>query len=119
MSGSGRTISCLKPAGGSGVCRTGSGLTLTGTTSRASTNWQVSAIGSGSDAPTLDIGLTFGSSTPSVSLANGRFDGTDFPYNGATFQLKARAKRADQGQRELGPCVRLRPARRARLDPAP
>ncbi len=89
--GSGRTIFCLKPAGGSGVCRTGTGLTLTGTTSRASTNWQVSAIGSGSDAPTLDIGLTFGSSTPSVSLANGRFDGTDFPYDGATFQLKARS----------------------------
>jgi hypothetical protein len=88
--GSGRTIFCLKPSGGSGVCRTGTAITLTGTTSRASTNWQVTAIGSGTDAPTLDIGLTFGSANPSVKLTGGRFDGTDFPYDGATFQLKAR-----------------------------
>ncbi len=87
----GRAIFCLKPAGGSGVCRTGTALTLTGTTTRAATNWTVTAIGSGSDAPTLDIGLTFGTATPKVTLANGRFDGTDFPYDGATFQLKARA----------------------------
>ena len=87
----GRAIFCLKPAGGTGVCRTGTAITLTGTTARAATNWTVTAIGSGSAAPTLDIGLTFGTATPKVTLTNGRFDGTDFPYDGATFQLKARA----------------------------
>lgn len=87
----GRTIFCLKPVNGSGVCRTGTALTLTGTTTRATSNWIVTAIGSGSAAPTLDISLTFGSATPSVTLTNGRFDGTDFPYDGATFRLKARA----------------------------
>ena len=86
----GRTIFCLKPVNGSGVCRTGTSLTLTGTTTRQTSSWIVTAIGSGSSAPTLDIGLTFGSATPSVTLTNGRFDGTDFPYDGATFKLKTR-----------------------------
>ena len=88
---SGRTIMCLKPIGGTGVCRTSTAATLTGTTSRAKTNWTVTAIGSGTDAPTLDISLTFGTAHPSVTLTNGRFDGTAFPYDGATFRLTARA----------------------------
>jgi hypothetical protein len=88
---SGRTILCLKPAGGTGVCRTSTAATLTGTTARAKTNWTVTAIGSGVDAPTLDITLTFGTAHPSVTLTNGRFDGAAFPYDGATFRLTARA----------------------------
>ncbi|MGH2512726.1 MAG: hypothetical protein ACRDGQ_08580 [Candidatus Limnocylindrales bacterium] len=88
---SGRTIFCLKPVGGTSVCRTGTSATLTGTTSRPTTNWLVSAIGSGTDAPTLDISLTFGTSKRSVTLTNGRFDGTDFPYDGATFEIKPRS----------------------------
>lgn len=83
----GRTIACLKPAGGTAVCHTGPSATLTGTTTRAKTNWTVTAIGSGSDAPTLDIGLTFGTLHPAVTLTNGRFDGKMYPYDGATFKL--------------------------------
>jgi hypothetical protein len=88
---SGRTIICLKPVGGTGVCRTSTAATLTGTTTRAKTSWTVTAIGSGVDAPTLDITLTFGTSQPSVTLTNGRFDGVTFPYDGVTFRLTARA----------------------------
>jgi hypothetical protein len=84
---SGRTIACLKPTGGTSVCHTGPSATLTGTTIRPKTNWIVTAIGSGSDAPTLDIGLTFGTGHPSVTLTNGRFDGKMYPYDGATFKL--------------------------------
>ena len=84
---SGRMIACLKPAGGSAFCHTGSSATLTGTTARAKTTWILTAIGSGVDAPTLDIGLTFGTLHPSVTLTNGRFDGKVFPYDGATFKL--------------------------------
>ncbi len=84
---SGRTIACLKPAGGTAVCHTGPSATLTGTTVRAKTNWTLTAIGSGTDAPTLDIGLTFGTGHPSVTLTNGRFDGKMYPYDGATFKL--------------------------------
>ena len=88
---SGRTILCLKPIGGTAVCRTSTAATLTGTTGQAKKNWVVTAIGSGADAPTLDISLTFGSSHPSVTLTNGRFDGAAYPYDGATFRLTARA----------------------------
>lgn len=88
---SGRTIFCLKPIGGSAVCRTSTAATLTGTTTRSKTNWLVTAIGSGTDSPILDISLTFGTSKPSVTLSNGRFDGTDYPYDGATFRLTARS----------------------------
>jgi len=84
---SGRTIACLKPGGGSAVCHTGPSATLTGTTTRAKTNWTVTAIGSGTDAPTLDIGLTFATLDPSVTLTNGRFDGKMYPYDGVTFKL--------------------------------
>jgi len=84
---SGRTIACLKPAGGSAICHTGPSATLTGTTVRAKTTWTLTAIGSGVDAPTLDIGLTFGSLHPTVTLTNGRFDGKAYPYDGATFKL--------------------------------
>ena len=84
---SGRTIACLKPAGGTATCHTGPGATLTGTTTRPKTNWTVTAIGSGTDAPTLDIGLTFGTLSPSVTLTNGRFDGKLYPYDGVTFRL--------------------------------
>jgi hypothetical protein len=87
---SGRTIICLKPAGGSSVCRTSTAATLTGTTTLAKTSWTITAIGSGTDSPTLDISLSFGTAHPSVTLTNGRFDGTAFPYDGATFRLTAR-----------------------------
>jgi hypothetical protein len=87
---SGRTIICLKPAGGSRVCRTSTAATLTGTTTLAKTSWTITAIGSGTDSPTLDISLSFGTAHPSVTLTNGRFDGTAFPYDGATFRLTAR-----------------------------
>ena len=87
---SGRAILCLKPAGGTAICRTSSAATLTGTTTRAKTNWLVTASGSGVDAPTLDLTLTFGTAHPSVTLTNGRFDGAAFPYNGVTFKLTAR-----------------------------
>jgi hypothetical protein len=87
---SGRTILCLKPTGGLAICRTSTAATLTGITGLAKKNWIVTAIGSGSDAPTLDISLTFGSSHASVTLTNGRFDGAAFPYDGATFRLTAR-----------------------------
>ena len=79
---SGRTIACLRPGGGSAVCHAGPSATLTGTTTRAKTSWTVTAIGSGTDAPTLDIGLTFGTLDPSVTLTNGRFDGKMYPYDG-------------------------------------
>ena len=88
---SGRTIMCLKPAGGTSVCRTSTAATLTGTTTLAKTSWTITAIGSGTDSPTLDISLSFGTAHPSVTLTNGRFDGTAFPYDGATFRLTARA----------------------------
>jgi hypothetical protein len=83
----GKAVDCLKPAGGSGICRTGTVETLTFTTSAAKTNWIVTAIGSASAAPTLDISLTFSSLHRSVKLTNGRFDGQAYPYDGATFKL--------------------------------
>jgi hypothetical protein len=88
---SGRAILCLKPAGGSAICRTSTAATLTGTTTRPKTNWIVTASGNGGDAPTLDISLTFGTAHPSVTLTNGRFDGAAFAYDGVTFRLTARA----------------------------
>lgn len=86
----GKTIACLNQVGGSSICRTGTAETLTGKTSRTKTNWTATAFGSGSSAPTVNITLTFGSSKPSVKLTHGRFDGTGFQYDGATFQLTPR-----------------------------
>ncbi len=86
----GKAIDCIKPAGGSNFCRTGTTETLTGTTTSAGkTNWIVTAIGSAAGAPTLDISLTFSSVHRSVKLTNGRFDGQIYPYVGATFKLTA------------------------------
>jgi hypothetical protein len=83
----GKAVDCLKPAGGSGICRTGTVETLTFTTSAAKTNWIATAIGSVSAAPTIDISLTFSSLHRSVKLTHGRFDGQAYPYVGATFKL--------------------------------
>lgn len=85
--GGGKTIACLKPTGGTSICRTGATETLTGRTTKTKLAWTVTAIGSGSSAPTIDLTLTFGTSKPSVKLTNGRFDGKMYPYDGVTFQL--------------------------------
>lgn len=83
----GKTVACLKATGGTSICRTGATETLTSTTTKAKTTWTVTAIGSSTSAPTIDISLTFGTSKPSVKLTHGRFDGKMYPYDGATFQL--------------------------------
>ena len=83
----GKTVACLKPTGGTSICRTGTTETLTGKTTKAKLAWTVTAIGSGSSAPTINLSLIFGTSKPSVKLTNGRFDGTSFPYDGVTFRL--------------------------------
>lgn len=91
----GTTRFCLKVGGGTPVCRSGSTLTLLGsTTSKTRTTFQVTLIGVGIETPSVDLALTFRAKDPSVALTNGRFDGTASDaagYNGISGKAKIRS----------------------------
>lgn len=91
----GTTRMCLKVGSTAPLCRNWASGTLTGTTSAGKqTTFVVTLIGVGLSTPTVDLALTFRATAPSVTLTNGRFDGTapEFDgYNGVSGRVKIRA----------------------------
>jgi hypothetical protein len=85
---------CLRVGSSATICRNWLSGTLTGTTSAAGqTRFTVTLRGVGGATPTVDLALTFRSRAPSVTLTNGRFDGTASEavgYNGMNGQVKVR-----------------------------
>lgn len=90
----GKTRMCLKVGSTAPLCRNWASGTLTGITSaKKQTTFVVTLIGVGISTPTVDLTLTFRAKAPSVTLTNGRFDGTapEFDgYNGASGRVKIR-----------------------------
>ncbi|MEA2537315.1 MAG: hypothetical protein QOF11_1549 [Chloroflexota bacterium] len=86
---------CLKVGNGSPFCRNWTTGTLTGTTNAKNrTTFQVTLIGVGIATPSVDLALTFRAKDPSVTLTNGRFDGTGSDaegYNGMSGKVKIRS----------------------------
>jgi hypothetical protein len=91
----GTTRFCLKVGSSTPLCRDWHSGTLTGTTSsKTQTTFVVTLIGVGISTPTIDLGLTFRSNSPAVTLTKGTFDGTAPAfdgYNGMSGKVKARS----------------------------
>ena len=91
----GTTRLCLKVGSSTPLCRDWRSGTLTGTTSsKTQTTFVVTLIGVGIATPTVDLGLTFRSNSPAVTLTKGTFDGTAAAfdgYNGMSGKVKARS----------------------------
>ncbi len=89
----GTTKFCLKVGSTAPICRNWTSGELTGTTSaKGQTTFVVTLIGVGIATPTVDLGLSFRAAQPSVTLTNGRFDGTASDgYNGLSGKVKVRS----------------------------
>jgi hypothetical protein len=89
----GTTRFCLKVGATKPLCRNWSSGTLTGTTSATGqTTFVVTLIGVNIATPTVDLSLSFRARMPSVTLTNGRFDGTGSGgYNGQSGKVKVRS----------------------------
>lgn len=82
-------FSLLSPRGTSQVClisgsttvgcRSAASGTLTATTTAAVGAFGITLRGVGTFTPTVEIAVTFPAATPTVTIANARFDGTAFP----------------------------------------
>lgn len=89
----GNTVACLLSGGKQLACQTAVSGTLTGSTSDATANYQVTLRGSGSATPVVDVTLTFPATRPKVTITNARFDGTaNAAYNGLQVITTPRAK---------------------------
>ncbi len=91
----GTTRFCIKVGTGKPFCRDWRSGTLTGTTSsKSQTTFVVTVLGVGIATPTVDLNLAFRAKAPSVTLTNGRFDGSaaEFDgYNGMSGKVKVRS----------------------------
>ena len=89
----GTTRFCLKVGATKPLCRNWASGTLTGTTSaKGQTTFVVTLIGVNIATPTVDLSLSFRARMPSVTLTNGRFDGTGSDgYNGQSGKVKVRS----------------------------
>ena len=89
----GTTKFCLKVGATAPLCRNWRSGDLTGTTSaKGQTTFVVTLIGVGIATPTVDVSLSFRAAKPSVTLTNGRFDGTTADgYNGLAGKVKVRS----------------------------
>jgi hypothetical protein len=89
----GTTKFCLKVGATKPLCRNWTNGDLTGTTSaKGQTTFVVTLIGVGIATPTVDVALSFRAAKPSVTLTNGRFDGTSADgYNGLSGKVKVRS----------------------------
>jgi hypothetical protein len=75
----GSTILCLS-AGGSRIgCTTTADGNLTATTTKRTESFKVTLRGSGIETPVVDVAVTFPAKAPTITIANARFDGTDYP----------------------------------------
>ena len=74
----GSTVMCLSADGTAVGCQTTADGKLTATTNKAAASFELSLRGSGIEAPLVEVQITFPSTTPAVTLANARFDGTMF-----------------------------------------
>jgi len=89
----GNTKMCLLADGKQLGCRTAVSGTLTGTTTRTSSNFQVTLRGAGKATPVVTVTITFPATRPKVTITNARFDGTDAPAtNGLQVIATPRAK---------------------------
>ncbi len=91
----GTTRFCLRVGASTPLCRNWSGGTLKGITSaKGQTTFVVTLRGVGIATPTVNLGLTFRTKTPSVTVTNARFDGTASEakgYNGLNGRAKIRS----------------------------
>jgi len=92
LSPMGTVIMCLSAGGVRIACRTTSAGAITVTTTRKTETFKVTLRGEGVETPIVEVTATFPSATPSVTLKNARFDGTDYPEtNGIQALITPRA----------------------------
>ncbi|MHB8892342.1 MAG: hypothetical protein ACYC65_09905 [Candidatus Limnocylindrales bacterium] len=92
LSPMGSTHMCLTADGKSLGCRTTADGTLTATNIKAASAFELTLRGNGIETPVVEVGVTFPAATPSVTLANARFDGTGYPeWNGIQAIVQARS----------------------------
>jgi hypothetical protein len=88
----GTPILCLSTATKKIGCKTAGEGKLVATTTKKTESFKVTLRGSGGETPVVDVAVTFPAKAPSVTIANARFDGTDYPEtNGINAVLTPRA----------------------------
>jgi hypothetical protein len=91
-SAQGKTHMCLLVGTKQIGCKDITSGTFTGKTTQAHANWTVTLEGTASDAPTVDLTVTFQAVAPKVTIEHARFDGTAAPEtNGIQARFTARA----------------------------
>jgi hypothetical protein len=91
-SSQGKTHMCLLVGTKQIGCKDITSGTFTGKTTQAHANWTVTLEGTASDAPTVDLTVTFQAVAPKVTIEHARFDGTAAPEtNGIQARFTARA----------------------------
>lgn len=92
LSPMGTVIMCLSAGGVRIACRTTPAGAITVTTTRRTETFKVTLRGEGVETPIVEVTATFPSATPSVTIKNARFDGTDYPEtNGIQALVSPRA----------------------------
>lgn len=79
ISPQGTTVLCLSRDGDRVGCRTTAVGTITATTAARSADFVVTLRGDGMFTPVVEVTITFPARTPSITIANARFDGTLYP----------------------------------------
>jgi len=92
LSPTGTTRMCLTADGKDLGCRTAAAGKLTAKTTKKAATFELTLRGSGTETPVVEVAITFPATTPAVTIANARFDGTMFPEtNGIQAIVQPRA----------------------------
>ena len=92
LSPTGTTRMCLSADGKDLGCRTAAAGKLTAKTTKKAATFELTLRGSGTETPVVEVAITFPATTPAVTIANARFDGTMFPEtNGIQAIVQPRA----------------------------
>ena len=83
---------CLSADGKDLGCKTTADGKLTAETTKKAASFELTLRGNGIETPVVEVTITFPASTPSVTVANARFDGTRYPeMNGIQAIVQPRA----------------------------
>jgi hypothetical protein len=89
----GNSKACLIADGKELACRTAVSGSLTGTSTKKTSNYQVTLRGAAASAPVVTVTITFPAQKPKVTITHARFDGTDnAKFNGLQVVATPRAK---------------------------
>jgi predicted small secreted protein len=89
----GTAVLCLSAGGKKVGCTTTDDGRITAITTKRTESFKATVRGSGIATPVVDVAITFPAKAPTVTIANARFDGTDYPdTNGIVANITPRTE---------------------------